>query len=64
MGAEGSPEKPVYKKVQHDEPSATRMFFITVDEGWRTWILCTDMYEKVADQLINILNESPRRWDY
>lgn len=63
MGINGSVEKPVYKKFKQDTNTATAMFGISVDEGWRSWILCTDMYEKVADQLVKILEASNKKWN-
>ena len=54
-----SPERPVYRKVEHGEISATRMFMITCDEGWRSHIVCVDMYEWAADWLLGILGRQP-----
>ena len=55
-----SPEQPVYRKLhQGDDGSATRMFMITCDEGWRSSIVCADVYEHVADWLLGILGRKP-----
>lgn len=57
---EPSPGHPVYKKIhQGDDASATRLFMITCDEGWRTSIICCDVYEHVADWLLGILGRQP-----
>lgn len=55
-----SPEQPVYRKLhQGDDDTATRMFMITCDEGWRSSIVCADVYEHVADWLLGILGRKP-----
>lgn len=54
-----SPEAPVYRKVDQDGDGATRMFMITCDEGWRSSIVCADVYEHVADWLLAILGRQP-----
>lgn len=63
---EASPEKPQYRKQRQDDDKASRMatqmFMIVVDEGWRTWILCTDMYEWAADGLLAVLERSGATW--
>lgn len=62
MGMEGSPEAPVYSKFAQQDSGATQFYGITVDEGWRSWILCTDMYEWSADQLLERLKASLGGW--
>lgn len=64
-----TPEHPQYVKQKQPAgystaqgASATSFYMITVDEGWRTWILCTDMYEWAADNLLVILRESGTTW--
>lgn len=59
MTAPASKEKPIYAKVAQDDGSATRMFMITCDEGWRLSIVCVDMYEWAADWLIKVLDRRP-----
>lgn len=59
---EASPEEPQYSKQKQDDDGATAMFMIIVDEGWRSWILCTDMYEWAADGLLGVLRGSGKRW--
>ncbi len=61
---EGTAENPVYTKFKQDDGSATVMYGITVHEGWRQWILCTDMYEHVADQLLERLRANNKPWNY
>lgn len=56
---EGSTEKPIYAKLLQGGESATHLYMITVDEGWRTSIVCTDMYEEVADWLLGVLAGQP-----
>jgi len=74
----GTPDAPVYTKRKQDErlglrvvdavmperPTGTQFWSIDVDEGWRTWILCTDMYEWAADELLARLRENNRRWPH
>lgn len=61
---EATPDKPVYSKFKQVEPSATKFYGISVDEGWRSFILCAGMYEWAADQLLELLNEAPaHRWN-
>jgi hypothetical protein len=64
MNREGSPVRPVYKKLRENENTGTSMFMVLVDEGWRTWILCTGMYEHIADDLIQRLTAYPKEWNY
>lgn len=59
MSSEGSPTRPVYAKVAHDDSGATKYWFITVDEGWRSSILCDHMYEWAADWLVAQLRDKP-----
>jgi len=54
--------KPTYRKKLMDNGQATPSFMIVVYEGWRSWILCTDMYEWAADRLILILEEVEVSW--
>ncbi len=61
MSPQGSPERPLYNK-QAQDGKATQLYMIVVDEGWRSWILCTDMYEWAADGLLEILRASGHRW--
>jgi hypothetical protein len=57
---EGSPKNPVYtKRLQTENGPGTNMFSIHVDEGWASWILCCDMYEWAADELIKRLDVHP-----
>lgn len=57
----GTPECPVYAYL----PDPTRaehaiaVFMITVDEGWRSSILCDGMYEWAARWLVDQLQGKP-----
>jgi hypothetical protein len=53
-----SPEAPVYGKVEQ-KSGATRLFMIVCDEGWRSSIVCCDMYEWAADWLLGLLGRRP-----
>ncbi len=64
MGREGSSNRPLYSKMLQDDGYATPRYMITVDEGWRIWILCENMYESIADQLLERLRAYPQEWDY
>jgi hypothetical protein len=61
---QGTPENPVYVKYLQQDNSATKLYTVHVNEGWRSWILGTDMYEHVADQLIERLAAHPKPWNY
>jgi hypothetical protein len=59
---ERSKENPVYTKFKQDNGAATDFYAIQVDEGWRSWILCADMYESKANQLIERLTRNNSAW--
>jgi hypothetical protein len=52
-----SEEAPVYSKVLGEH---SNLWMITYDEGWRSSILCTGMYERDADWLLSLLGRTPR----
>lgn len=52
-------ERPIYRKVDHHDGSATQMWFIICDEGWRESIVCEQMYGWAADWLIGVLDRRP-----
>ena len=56
--AEPSEQHPFYKKVC-ERPDGKGMCMITVDEGWRQSILCTDIYPEKADWLIGLIQGKP-----
>jgi len=47
----------VYRKVKQ----ARALFLITCDEGWRSTVLCSGMYENDADWLLGLLGRKPRQ---
>ena len=49
-----SEQEPVYAKVAHDGGRTTQLWLITCDEGWRSSIVCEDMYERDADWLLGV----------
>ena len=63
MGMLGSKEKPLYYKAEaytaHWQRTATMIFIIICDEGWRTSIVCGGMYEWAADWLVEQLQGKP-----
>lgn len=59
MESDACPERPLYTKVQHDSGHATARYMIVVDEGWRTFILCAEMYGWAADWLLAQLRYRP-----
>jgi hypothetical protein len=66
---EASTQNPEYSVFQHDpcmhvkaSAHATAVFGVQVNEGWRSWILCTNMYKDKADQLLEVLRESGKVW--
>lgn len=56
---QASEDHPIYSKVEHEDSGATRLFFITVNEGWRESIVCERMYEWAADWLVEQLQGKP-----
>ena len=56
---EATVERPIYTKVYQDDGKATKLFMITVNEGWRQSIVCNDMYEWAADWLLSVLENRP-----
>lgn len=62
MSQKGSSNRPIYTKFKQEHNPATALYAINVDEGWRSWILCCDMYEWVADELISRLSAYPKEW--
>lgn len=67
-GKTATPEAPEYRVMrQGDRPDravdqGTALYMIVVDEGWRSWILCTDMYEWAALGLVDVLRASGKVW--
>lgn len=64
MNEQSTPDGPTYAKQKHEAPSAKGQWFIKVDEGWSSWILCERMYEWAADELLARLRENNRRWPH
>ena len=66
MNEQSTPDVPVYTKFPQESKhvGGTHFWAINVDEGWRSWILCTGMYEWAADELLARLRESKRRWPH
>lgn len=56
--APASEEAPVYARVPQSHGST--LWMITWDEGWRSGILCSSMYEADADFLLTVLGRKPR----
>lgn len=60
MTAKPTPEYPLYEVVpQVDEDGATKFFMVTCNEGWRSSIVCTDMYEWTARWLVDQIQGRP-----
>lgn len=57
--APASPEQPVYRRLHQGNDGATKLFMITCDEGWRSSIVCTDMYDWAAEWLVGVLGRKP-----
>lgn len=55
------PERPLYSKFAQDKPNpeGTQLWGINCNEGWRESIVCTGMYEWVADWLLKVLGSTP-----
>ena len=54
-----SEETPKYRKVRENRGTATPLFMVICDEGWRETIVCSGMYERVADWLITQVQGKP-----
>lgn len=59
MSEEATREAPIYRMVKQDDGYATARYMIVCDEGWRTSIVCEDMYDWAAEWLINKLGRTP-----
>lgn len=57
-----TPDNPRYSMVPTGLEAGTRTFSINVDEGWRSWILCSGMYEWAAVELMERLHAAPAAW--
>jgi len=55
----GTPEQPVYRKVNEQRNTATEIFMIVCDEGWRESIVCTGMYEWSANFILSHIQGKP-----
>lgn len=55
-----SEDCPLYCKVRHAKPRSSNLFLITWNEGWRSGILATGLYESDADWLLKLLGRRPR----
>jgi hypothetical protein len=51
----GTVDRPFYSKVDEDRGTATKLFMIVCDEGWRSSIVCNGLYEWAADWLVEQL---------
>lgn len=48
-----------FSVVKQEFPECgSRLFSVHVDEGWRSYVLCTDMYEDKAEWLADVLNRA------
>lgn len=54
-----TPENPHYETVREEHPEGTKLYMVTVDEGWRSTIVCGGMYEWAADWLVEQLQGKP-----
>lgn len=54
-----STEAPVYSKLHQGNVSATKLYMVSCDEGWRSSIVCADMYDWAAEWLVGILGRQP-----
>lgn len=54
-----TPDRPVYTMLPQDETKGTIRYSIIVDEGWRSYILCSDMYRWAAAWLLETLGRAP-----
>jgi hypothetical protein len=59
VSPEPSEDHPRYHKLR-ENTSTGSLFMIIVDEGWRTSILCSGMYERDADWLVSVIQGKAR----
>lgn len=50
-----SQEAPIYRKVAKRNDVGTDWWYIVCDEGWRSSIVCENMYEWSADWMLSVL---------
>ena len=55
----GTSASPVYASVLQDDGYATKRYMITCDEGWRSSIVCEDMYDWAAAWLVEQVQGRP-----
>lgn len=56
-----TPEVPVYRKLRDasKDSKSTAVYMVTCDEGWRSSIVCCEMYEWAADWLVEQIQGKP-----
>lgn len=54
---DATPAQPIYGKQRESETS--NLWMITCNEGWRSSIVATGMYEWAADWLLEVLGRQP-----
>lgn len=59
LNGDATPEAPIYRKIRGNGNSATQLYFIVCDEGWRDSIVCSGMYEWTANWLLEVLARKP-----
>lgn len=57
MDERGTPERPFY--AAQEQPDTNNFWMVTVDEGWRSSIVCVGMYRWAADWLVTELQGKP-----
>lgn len=55
----GTEDKPVYRKINEQRNTATEIYMIVCDEGWRESIVCTGMYAWAAEWLLEHIQGKP-----
>jgi hypothetical protein len=56
---EPTEERPYWSAHPSDDGSATRLWHVTVNEGWRSSVVCSGMYEWAARWLVEQLQGKP-----
>ena len=57
--APASPEAPIYRMLPDPDSGATQLWYIEVDEGWRSSIVCERMYVWAAEWMLIQLGRRP-----
>lgn len=58
-GSEPTEERPHYSAFRHHTEKATNIWSVAVNEGWRSTVVCSGMYDWAARWLVKELQGKP-----